>query len=143
MASTVIDPIADQLVALIDALSVDTKAYLWTSPGGDTDVRPAGVVMLPEIERTQPDLAEDHLGENDWRITYPVVFAFDYEAGGYYHAQAAEVIEAWIVAVDADPSLSGVVQEARVVAAGAPEYNPGEGRPFIQWATTVQVLTFV
>lgn len=143
MASTVIDPIADELVALIDALTPDTKPYLWVSPAGDTDVRPAGIVMLPEIERVGPDLPEDHLGETDWRLSYPVVFIVDFEPNGYYHAQAAEVVEAWIKAVDADTTLDGSVQEAKVTSVAPPEYQPGEGRPYIQYATTVQVLAFV
>jgi len=141
VASTVLDPIADGLVTVIQGLSVTTKAQKWLLR--DTDARPAAVIELPTVRRTDVDMAEDHLGQLDWRSEWPVSFYFDFTDATFGQAQALEVIEKFIVAVDANPTLSGTVQEAKVLTAGPPEIDEGAARPALVYPTRVGILDFV
>lgn len=142
MASTILDPVAEALKDAADALSGVT-AHKWVLR--DTDSRPAAVVELPTVTRTQPDAEEDHLGEYDWRSDWTVAFYFDFDPQApeaYGQVQALEVIEAWIQAVNANPTLGGAVQEAKVVTAGPPELNDELSRPLIAYPTQVAVFDF-
>lgn len=143
MTSTVTDPIAEALKTIIEGITIagkPVKTYKW--PPQDLDRRPAAVIELPEIRRTEPDTAEDHLAENDWNYVLPVMFYFDLEDVAFSHAAAVETIESFIKAVDADQDLSGNCQEAKVMADRA-EYFEGEAKPLIRWPTRVLVLKFV
>jgi hypothetical protein len=141
MASTILDPIADGLVAVIGTISPTVKAKKWLIR--DTDARPAAVIELPTVSRTEPDAAEDHLSQYDWRSEWPVSFYFDFTDATFGQAQALEVIEQFIAAVDADPDLGGTVQEAKAISAGPPEIEEGAARPMLVYPVRVSVLDFV
>lgn len=141
MSSTVLDPIAEGIKAVVETLSPTVKPKKWLIR--DTDARPAAVIELPTVTRTDPDIAEDHLGQDDWRSEWPVSFYFDFNDATFGQAQAIEVIEKFIVAVDADPTLGGTVQEAKVITAGPPQIDENAARPLLVYPTTVSILDFV
>jgi hypothetical protein len=141
VTSTVLDPIADGIVAVVQTLSPTVKARKWVVR--DTDARPAAVVELPTVNRTDVDANEDHLGEYDWRSEWPVSFYFDFTDTAFGQAQALEVVEKFVSAIDADPTLGGTVQEAKVVTAGPPQIEEGYARPMLVYPTRVDVLDFV
>ncbi len=68
---------------------------------------------------------------------------FDIGDLAFGQAQAVEVIEAWILAIDADQTLGGVVQEAKVTTVDEPEYVEDAGRPYLIYPSTVSILDFV
>lgn len=117
MASTILDPVADAIKVLIADLAVTPtmKAYKWAPGMTGLDAVPAGVVDLPRVRRTGVDQAEDHLGQDDWSMEFPVVLYFDLSEAFESQARAAEVVEAFIKAVDANPTLTSTVQEAKVI----------------------------
>lgn len=142
MASAILDPIASALKTAAESIS-GVNGHKWVLR--DTDSRPAAVIELPTVNRTQPDAPEDHIGQFDWRSDWTVVFYFDFDpnaAEAYGQVQALEVIEDWIEAINANPTLSGAVQEAKVVTAGPPELNDELSRPLIAYPTQVAVLDF-
>jgi hypothetical protein len=149
LASTVLVPIADALAALISGIaglsgSTTVKGRKWKPPGGDVDSLPVGVVYLPTVERTGVDLAEDHLGANDWEIGFPAILYFTADDIAFGQAQAAEVTEAFIKAVDANPTLGlGIVQETKVTRVDEAEVIELNNRPVIQVRTRVELLSFV
>jgi hypothetical protein len=156
MASSVIDPLASALAAVVSGISglsngVTVKGIKWAPR--DTDVRPAGVVEMPTVRRTDPDAPEDHLGANDWAFEFPVSFYFDLAEPAFSQAQATEILEAFIKAVDGSLApgqplngLSGVsIADVKVVES-IPELslvNEQNERWAIAYLTRVQLLTFV
>lgn len=140
MASTILDPIATALVTVAETVS-GLNGCKWVLR--DTDSRPAAVVMPPSIERTPLDVSEDHLGQNDWNSEWSVDLYFDTTNLEYGQVQAVEMVEAWIVAVDADQDLGGVVQEAKVTSVAEPDFVEDANRPYLIYPTTVSVLDFV
>lgn len=150
MSSTILDPVAAALVsklATIAGLSAGAiKSVKWDPGMSGLPTLPAGVVGMPTFERTEPDEAEDHLGANDWRLEYPVALVFDLSQAERDQARAVEYVEAFVVAVDADQTLSNggspLVQEAKVTF-GEPEIVEDEARPMIVYRTRVRVLQFV
>lgn len=141
MASTVLDPIADGIKTVVESLSPTVKCQKWVLR--DTDARPAAVIELPTVNRSDVDGVEDHLGQNDWRSEWPVSFYFDFSDATFGQAQSLEVIEKFIVAIDAAPTLSGTVQEAKVTSAGPPQIEEGAARPMLVYPTVVGILDFV
>jgi hypothetical protein len=141
MSSTILDPIATALKSTIETISPTVKVHKWVLR--DTDARPAAVIELPTVNRTEPDAIEDHLGENDWRSEWPVTFYFDFGDPAFGQAQALEVIEKFISAVDADQDLGSTVQEAKVVTVGPPQIEEGYARPMLMYPARVAVLDFV
>lgn len=143
--STVIQPIGDALAAVLEDLEGTRSTDTWAPR--ETGARPAAVVELPSIRRSELDRAEDHLGEDDWSHTFWVVFYFDLavKKPQLTQAKAAEIVESWIKAIDANPTLGldGLVQEAKVVATEEPEFAEGESKPVMRWRTRVGVLAFV
>lgn len=139
MASTVLDPVAARLVTILQGLGLST--YKWAP--GDLDALPAGVVEMPTITRTPVDEAEDHLGQNDWSTSWPVVLYFSLaEEPQASQATAVETVEAFIAAIDADQDLGGAVQEAKVTEA-EPEIVEEESRATIRYVCRVEALDFV
>lgn len=109
MASDVIDPIASALVTKIGtltatySLSQTVTGYKW--PKGELDSRPAGVVELPVLRRRGPDERESQLGSNDWMHEFPVTFWIDNQGNATNFPLLIDIVEAWVKAVDADPTL--------------------------------------
>lgn len=142
MASTVIDPIAEAIADVISGLSVTptVKEVKWFRR--ELPTLPCGVIDMPTISRTEPEERESQLNTNDWFINYPVSLYFDLAEPVSSQVQATEVVEAFIMAVDDDTSLSGLVLEAKVVSA-EPILIPDDPRPMIEYKTTVQVAALV
>lgn len=144
MPSTIITPVADALEAKAEALT-DVTAYKWVLR--DTDVRPAAVVELPEVARIAPQEAESQLGSNDWDSTWTVAFYVDFDPNsGYGQEQIVEIVEAWVSAIDADRTLAGVCEEAKVVHLGPPDYVHNEAntsRSYLVYPTKVEVFDLV
>lgn len=142
MSSTVLDPVAVALETKITALGI--TAYKWSR----RDIAPpCGVVELPTTRRTDLDVREDHMGQNDWWVEYPVAFYRELDEPATAQAALVETIEAFILAIDADQDLtnggSPVVQEAKVVEA-TPFAEPlQQTRVLIGYETRVAVLKFV
>lgn len=144
MTSSLTDPVATGLQAVITALSPTVKAYKW--PPKELDSMPAAVIELPRIVRAETDEAEDHIGATDWNFEFPVPFYFDLGGLDFSHSQAAEIIEAFIRAVDAAPTLAVatsaiMVQDSKVVAETA-EHIEEAPRPTLRWLTNVHVFAF-
>jgi|GEM_PF-6537847 len=149
MTSTVLDPIAEALKNVAGSVSGVTSSHKWILR--DTDTRPAAVVELPIVRRTPIDAPEDHLGSNDWRTEWTVVFYFDFTDTDKGQEQAAEAVESWIKAVDANPTLTlspgnaaaGVVQETKVIEVGPVTLDERKARPLIVYPTRVEILSFI
>ena len=139
MSGSIITPLAELLAEKVKA--VGGKPYVWAP--AELSSLPAGVVELPSITRVGVDEPEDHLGQKDWTLTYPVVFYFDLSKADTSQAKAADLIEAFIGEIDDDQSLEGNCQEAKVVAVEEPEFLEDKPKPQIRWMARVEVLKFV
>ena len=116
MASTIVDPVADVLVAKAEALTVggyDVKGY--KGPRVTLDKRPCAVVgMPPGIRRTDPRDPEPELrqaGGNPvglWTLTFPVGFFMDATKTAANALLLAEIVERYVESVDKDPTLGGI-----------------------------------
>jgi hypothetical protein len=137
--SAVLAPLADALKEKVEGLG--GKGYRW-SPR-ELDHLPAAVIEMPTVTRTQLDAPEDHLGQKDWRPTFPVVFYFDLSEAQSSQDRAVDLVEEFVLAIDEDPSLGGLCQEAKAVEVLPPEILEGEARPEIRWAVQVEVLKFI
>jgi hypothetical protein len=142
VSSSILTPLADALLEAARGLgSEGVKGYRW--PPRELAKLPAAVVELPGVERTPVDAPEDHLGQRDWKPSFPVIFYFDLSAAESSQDEAVEIVEAFIAAIDEDPSLGGLCQEAKAVEAAFAEYVEDEARPVIRWPVRVEILKFV
>jgi hypothetical protein len=144
MASTILDPIADVLVLELAALTVlgdSVKGYLW-SPRQMTKV-PAGVVEIPSVGRVGPDEAESQLSSDDWNVTYPVVLYVDATRADTSQAALVEFLEDFIAAIDANPSLTNTVLDAKVLSAEPFLDLTEQARPLVGYECEVAVLKLV
>ncbi len=139
------DELADGLVAVLGGITIGDQpvtAYKW-SEGGIR--RPAGVVELPTIRRTQPDEAEDHLGAKDWHLVFPCVL---YVELGKNPAQAqarlAQGAVDFIGAIDSPPDQLLELSADLKVIESTPFVEPtqSEATVLIGYETHVSVLTF-
>lgn len=115
MSSLVIQPVADAIAAKLTALPVTPllKAYRWAPR--DLDKLPAAVIELPRIERGGPDTTENaSFGLNNWLLDFPVTLYFDLAVPETTQTLAADVLEAFITAIDDDPSLGALVLDSAV-----------------------------
>lgn len=159
-SSTWVDPIAQALVDVAAGLSglandATVKGILWAPR--DTDVRPAAVVEMPGIERVNADEAESQMGTRDARLSFPVAFYFDLsEDVAFSQAQAVEVVEAFVDAIDAatnagqplapDALGAGVIVIDAKTSVDPPEIFPPDAssaRPSIRYVCRTEVLAFI
>lgn len=144
MSSTVIAPIGAALGELAGDID-GMKSFTW-APLHDLDELPAAVVYLPAIQRVAPDDPEDHLGQNDWTLDYPVHFHFDATDRSFTQPQIADAIEAFVKAVDAGVpfGLDGMVEDAKVISVAEPvsTASPND-REMWRVDTRVEVFAFV
>lgn len=138
MASTVITPIANRIVTELAALGVSpsVKGYRWAPH--DLDALPAGVVELPRVRRRGTDEPERQLGSNDWFLDFPVVLYFDLSEAQFSQDQAVDTVEAFIKAVDANPTLTATVEDA-VVSEVEPSIVDDKNRPLVAFECLVAV----
>lgn len=142
MASTILDPPAAGIVAIIEALGLTASVtgYKWGRL--ELDSVPAGVVAMPILRRTGVEERESQLGANDWTATYPVLLAVDLDEAVSNQAQVIEMVEAFVAAVDADYSLGGTVEEAKVVEC-EPYTDQDRAKPLIGYECMVETLKLV
>lgn len=160
MASTWLTPLAQAAADVAAGLSglsggVTVKGILWAPR--DTDVRPAAVVEMPSLTRTRVDEAESQISNRDVRVSLPVAFYFDLsEDVSYSQGQAAEIVEAYVDAIDAsmnagepfDPAAfsgSAVVIDVKA-SVDPPEILVAEAssaRPAIRYVCRVEVLALL
>ena len=145
MSSTILQPTADLVAAVLTGLSVTpaVKGYA-TDPGmTGLDSLPAGVCGLPKVQRTNPDEAESQLGTFDWQIELPVMLLFDLYDTTTAQAQALQTLEAFIKAVD-----TGTLQtsDAQIVDAKVSQADPveflDEARPMVGYDCRVEILRY-
>lgn len=152
--STITSDLAATIVETLEAMNVTfddgdanehttaVKGYKWAPRDLDTTV--CGVVELPTIQRVALDDAESQIGSRDWLYEFPVVFYIALDEARYAQAEAAQVIEDWVSAIDANPfSADPTVEDARVVSAGPPEIDADQSRPLIVYPTVLQIQKFV
>jgi hypothetical protein len=142
--STVIVPLADALHALLEGLDFQptVKAYRW-APSMVGDV-PAAVIDIPEVRRTGVDEPEEQLGSDDWTLTYPVELLVDLAVAETAQTRAVELLEAFIAAVDANPSLGFPIVDDSKVTAGTPSFDlSDQARPLLTYDCEVEVLVRV
>jgi hypothetical protein len=141
--STVFDPVAQKLVDVINGIGATgavTKAatgYKWGRV--ELDATPAGVVALPDFRRTGVEQKESQLGSNDWWLTYPVLLAVDLDEAVAAQGVVIDLLEAFIAAVDANPSLSNTVLDSKVTD-GTPYIETHKGRPLVGYECHVEAL---
>ena len=145
MSSTILQPVADLVAALIESLDVDPliKGYSIDPGPVGLDSLPAGVCGLPKIQRTDADGGESQLGTYDWTIELPVMFLFDLYDTTTAQAQALQTVEAFIKAVDTG-SLS--TSDPQIVDAKVTSSDPGElideARPMLSYDCRLQILRY-
>ena len=140
-----LDEIADGLVLVLGGL--DIAAYKW----GPRNIKPlCAVVQLPEVDRTEPDEAEDHVGANDWRLRFPIYFYAELtEKPQAVQAELLRQVARFMDAIDSLESgseglvLNDLCADLKVTKA-VPFVEPREGqkRDLIGYEATASVLTF-
>lgn len=144
MAGTIITPIATALATIADGLP-NAKGFVW-APGGVSHRGPYLVVEPPAGDRTMPDEAESQLFANDWNMTFSCAWYIGIADKPQDSQQKLiDMLELWIVAIDADQSLSGTVLEAKVTQwedAREVELIPNT-QYLLRIKTTVSVLKLV
>lgn len=136
MSSVIVSPIADTIVTFLAANGF--TAYKWAR--ADYDL-PAGVVELPVIERSA---GGSQLGSVDWTMEFPVALYFPLDEASDDQERAAAAVEAFIGAVDDNPSLGDptIVEDAVVIAA-EPDFDAGTNRPMVVYTCTLRVFKLV
>lgn len=136
MASTILDPVAEALKDVADAIT-GLSGEKWAPK--DLRKRPSAVVSLPRGRRSGVDEAEQQLGSEDWYLTYPVVLYIDLSEAKRAQAQAVELVEALIAAIDDNPGLSNTVLDAKVTNF-EPEIVVDQNKPLLSYVCDVEVL---
>lgn len=145
MASTVLDPLANLLVAKIQALVVTYTSgstatftgYKWMPK--DFDAPPVGVVGTPEVERVGVDQPELQMGSSNWIITFPVSLYVDLSEPTQAQSVSVQAAEALIHAIDMDPQLSGNCDDAKVRRV-TPFVEFQRGRPLLGYECEVELM---
>ncbi len=136
MASTIIGPVCDVVVGFLNANGF--TGYKWARLDYDL---PAGVVELPTVSRVQEN---SQLGSEDWMMDFPVVLYFDLSDAAFSQEQAAEMVEAFIAAVDANPSLgSPTIVDDAVVTSATPSFETDTARPMVAYTCTLELNKLV
>jgi hypothetical protein len=146
MSVQIHDELADALVEVLEG--VDVRGYKW-SPGAIKP--PCAVIEMPTLRRTEVDNAEDHVGADDWRFDFPVLFYVEL-GRDVIAAQVALMASAFgfVRAIDTlTPDaqgfvLNGLCTDAKVTPAepfATPQGEEGS-RTQIGYETHVSILTF-
>jgi hypothetical protein len=146
VASTIIEPVADAIAALIDDITltggITLKGYTWEPR--EFDRVPAGAVGVPEVRRTGLDEGENQLSTTDWFLDFPVGLYFDLDEARKSQRQVVEGLEAFVAAMDDAPDLGlgGAVCDAKVTDA-VPFTEEQRKRTLIGHLCTVSVWRWV
>lgn len=142
--SDVLDPIAGALEQLLDGLVLTPKLHAMKWERKDLSPLPAATVHVPQIARTELDEAETELNlAFDWTLTYTVSFYFDLADAVAAQGAMVDYVEAFIKAVDDNPTLGlELVDEAKVISAD-PFTERDRNRPLAGYECQVRLLAFV
>lgn len=144
MASTIIQPITDALVTILRDLTL-TEALTVPDSGWGRDhlaKLPAAEIDLPDIGRTDIDEPESQINSEDWDLRFPVTIYYDLREPTVSQERLIEAAEKFIAAIDDDPTLSSLVQEAKVTSA-SPVFQLEKARTLVAYVLTVDVLQLV
>lgn len=136
MPSTIVSPAATTIVTFLTANGF--TGYKWAR--ADMDL-PAGVVELPTIERSA---GGSQVGSVDWTMEFPVALYFALDEASTDQEAAAVAVEAFIGAVDDNPSLSDpTVIEDAVVTSAEPDFDADSQRPMVVYTCLLRVFKTV
>jgi len=136
MASTILSPTADVVVGFLNDNGF--HGYKWARLDYNL---PAGVVELPTVDRRAEN---SQLGSEDWDMEFPVVLYFDLSEAESSQELAAEQVEAFIAAVDANPSLgSATIVDDAVVTSAVPSFDLDGARPMVVYTCTLELTKLV
>lgn len=148
MTSTLLQPVADQLAAVIEGLNT-TPAFnvprttdgmnAW-APKALGGPGPWAVIEIPDVTRTPLDQAEITLGVEDWYLTYDVTLYFDFKVLERDQIRAVDLLEAVIAGIDDSDGL-GIDQigDVKVTRATKAYDLSDDQRPLLAYECEVQV----
>jgi hypothetical protein len=139
MASTILQPVADHAAVMLKALGLGVNT--WTGASLQMGDAGAAEIEIPDIGRTGVEQAESQLGSYDWDLEFPVTIWVNLTETARSQQRLVELVERWIAAVDADPTLGGLVLEAKVTQAKR-QYQLAQ-RPLVGYETTLAALKLV
>lgn len=145
MASEILDPIAAALRDLVEGITLAGRALKGYDHEPQTFARvPAGAVAPPTISLGSGGATElrGPVGGTDWTLEYPVSLYFDLTKAEQSQALMKEGVEALIAAIDADPTLDGLVDDCTVTIC-EPFEETARQRALIGYQLTVRVETLV
>ena len=129
------EAVADAIAAAISGLTPSTYAHRWDPAFAGIDRVPAGIVLPPERIDAMANRAQ--LGSRDWRVDWPVLLYVDCARLPSAQTRAMETVEALIAAIDADDTLGGEVEQARVISAAAIDIDESAGRALLEVEATI------
>lgn len=119
---------------------------LWVSPALVKEVPrfPAFIVGPPRMNFPEPYEAQDHLGEDDWNLTFKANLTVKLDNAGLAQQQAIRFVEEVIQTLKDDPTLDGSVAESSVtlaepVAVGGDEDKPAD---YLEYRLTIETSAF-
>lgn len=118
--SEILDPVAETIASFITDLDITDRVvtgYKWQRAMWDAKL-PVGEVGVPTIRRTEPGEAESQMGSDDWYLEYPIGLYVELAESVSAQALAVGIVEKFIRAVDANPSLGDpTIHHASVIEA--------------------------
>lgn len=143
--SEIIKPVAQAIAQVAESLGLSptVKGVVWAPRM--LDRLPALVIEVPAGARTDPDQAESQLYTRDWNLDYACTFYTDLADAVTAQDRLTDLIEAFVMAVDADETLGGLANSAKVVEWDQPAELELEGstRSLLMLKSTVAVQLFV
>jgi hypothetical protein len=139
LTSSIIQPIADHACTILKALGLGVN--VWADDELTMGANGAAEIEIPDLGRTGVEERESQLGFYDWDLEFPVTIWVNLTQGPKAQQRLVAVTEAWIAAVDADPTLGGLVLEAKVT--GAKRQYQLAKRPLVGFETTLAALRLV
>ena len=112
--STKLAATATALAARLATVATVNRVYEY-DPMGQPIKPPVITVGLPTIERHGIDEAELEVGKDDWHTTWPVTLYVQIQDPQTATLDVHRLVGALIQAVDADPTLGGEADEAKLI----------------------------
>lgn len=139
----VIQNIGASLKELLKDIDAAPAVYFGDPGFEGIDSLPAVVIGVPAGTRRAPDEAEDHLGQIDWNLDYPVAIICDLGIAAESQETAMTILEQSIQALeDNHDDLHSSVLDAVLASWENPEVIAAPKRPLLTLAGTIQVLAF-
>lgn len=146
MASTIVDPVAEAVGAVLGSLSgMPLKVYYPAVPMADE--LPAAMIYPPTIGRAGIEEAERQMGAEDWRLDFALTLHFDLSEAQQAQDQGVAYLEAVIAAIDdanrSSSTLAALVDDVKITGA-EPDFERVQGRrPEFIYHCTVETLKLV